>query len=161
VLRANEEFEALFGRGYEPVEEYRCEDAEMVVVISGSAVGTCRGVIDRMRGQGHRVGLVKLKMFRPFPRELIREALKGKKKIAVIERDLSVGQCGIFCQEIKWALNTNVDHEFTPIYGFIAGLGGLDITPALMEKAIHFTMKEDPPQQEVLWLGLKEGEISE
>ena len=161
VLRANEEFETLFGRGYLPVEEYRCEDAEIVVVISGSAVGTCRGVIDSVREQGHRVGLVKLKMFRPFPRELVRKALKGRKKIAVIERDLSVGQCGIFCQEIKWALNTNVDHEFTPIYGFIAGLGGLDITPALIEKAIYFTMNEDPPQQEILWLGLREGEISD
>ena len=65
TLRANEEFEALFGRGYLPVEEYRCEDAEIVVVISGSAVGTCRAVIDTVREQGHRVGMVKLKMFRP------------------------------------------------------------------------------------------------
>lgn len=158
-LRANKEFEAIFDRGYQPVEEYKCEDAKIVVVMSGSAVGTCRDVIDRMRGKGHKVGLVKLKMFRPFPRELVRKALKGRKKIAVIERDLSVGQCGIFCQEIKWALNTNIDHQFIPVYGFIAGLGGLDITPQLIENAILYTINEDPPQQEVLWLGLKEGEI--
>jgi len=161
VLAVNKEFETLFGRGYPPVEEYRCEDAEIVVVVSGSAVGTCRGVIDKMREEGHNVGLVKLKMFRPFPRDLIRASLKGRRRIAVIERDLSVGQCGIFFQEIKWALHTHADHEFTPIYGFVAGLGGLDITPALMEKAIRFTMNQDPPQQEILWLGLREGEISE
>lgn len=159
-LRANEEFQALFGRGYPPLEEYKCEDAEVVVVMSGSAVGTCRYVINRLREQGHKVGLIKLKMFRPFPKELVRNALKGRKKIAVIERDLSIGQCGIFYQEIKWALNTNMVHEFIPFYGFVAGLGGLDITPKLIEKAILFTINEDPPQQEVLWLGLKEGEIS-
>jgi pyruvate/2-oxoacid:ferredoxin oxidoreductase alpha subunit len=159
ALQENQEFEALFGRGYLPVEEYKCEDAEVVVTMSGSAVGTCRYVIDRMREKGHRVGLVKLKMFRPFPRELVRKALSGRKKIAVIERDLSVGQCGIFYQEIKWALNTNVDHHFVPLYGFVAGLGGLDITPQLIEKALLLTINEDPPQQEVLWLGLREGEI--
>jgi len=161
ALTVNQEFEKQFNRGYLPVETYKCDDAEVVLVISGSAVGTGRHVIDRMREQGHNVGLVKIKMFRPFPRELIREALKGRKKIAVIERDLSVGQCGIFFQEIKWALNTNKDHQFTPMYGFIAGLGGLDITPALIEKALAYTISEDPPQQEILWLGLNQGEITE
>jgi pyruvate/2-oxoacid:ferredoxin oxidoreductase alpha subunit len=161
VLKANEEFKVLFGRGYPPVEEYRCEGADVVVVMSGSAVGTCRSVIDSLRDRGHKVGLVKLKMFRPFPRDLIRKSLRGRKKIAVIERDLSVGQCGIFYQEIKWALNTNVDHQHVPVYGFIAGLGGLDITPQLIEKAIVFTETQDPYPQEILWLGLKEGEISE
>jgi pyruvate/2-oxoacid:ferredoxin oxidoreductase alpha subunit len=160
TLAINQEFESLFGRSHLPVELYKCEDAEMVVVMSGSAVGTCRSVIDSLRTQGHKVGLVKLKMFRPFPRKLIRDALKGRKKIAVIERDISVGQCGIFYQEIKWALNTNIDHQFIPVYGFIAGLGGLDITPLLIEKAILYTINEDPPQQEILWLGLEEGEIS-
>lgn len=161
ALQVNQEFIELFGREYPPVEEYKCEDADVVVVMSGSAVGTCRDVIDRLRQQGHRVGLVKLKMFRPFPRDLVRKALKGRKKVAVIERDLSVGQCGIFYQEIKWALNTNWDHRFIPMYGFIAGLGGLDISPGLIEKALLYTLREDPPRQEVLWLGLKEGEISD
>lgn len=160
ALRVNREFQTLFNRGYLPVEEYKCEDAEVVVVMVGSAVGTGRFVVDRMRAQGHQVGLVKIKMFRPFPRELVRKTLKGRKKIAVIERDLSVGQCGIFYQEIKWVLNTNVDHQFTPIYGFIAGLGGIDITPELIEKAIQFTINENPPQQEILWLGLNQGEIT-
>ena len=160
AVLVNEEFEALFGRGYPPVEEYKCDDSDVVVVMSGSAVGTCRDVVDRLREQGHKVGVIKLRMFRPFPRELIRKALKGRKKVVVIERDISVGQCGIFCQEIKWALNTNVDHEFIPIYGFISGLGGLDITPKLIEKAILFAMNEDPPEQEILWLGLREGDIS-
>lgn len=148
-MKVNEEFEDIFGRKYHPVESYRCDDADVVVVISGSAVGTCRTVIDKLQGDGHKVGLVKLKMFRPFPRALVRKALAGRKKIAVIERDVFPGQCGIFYQEIKWAL-----HREVPMYGFVAGLGGADITARLIEKAIMYTLKEDPPDQEVIWLGL-------
>jgi len=162
VLKANKEFQELFGRGYLPVAEYRCTDADVVVVMSGSAVGTCRTTVDKLREDGHKVGLVKLKMFRPFPRELIRKVLSGRKKVAVIERDLSPGQGGILCQEIKWALNANVRSEFVPIYPFVCGLGGGlgehvgDITPYLIEKAILYTMKAEPPRQEVIWLGLQQ-----
>jgi len=159
VLKANEEFKELFGRSYLPVEEYKCEDADIVVVCSGSAVGTCRYVIDRLRQDGHKVGLVKLKMFRPFPQELIRKALAGKKKVAVIERDMIPGQGGIFCQEIKWALQTK--QQFIPVYGFVCGLGGNDITVKLIEKALLFTMQEDLPESEVFWLGLVEKKVSD
>jgi len=152
VTECNEAFLSHFGRGYPPVEEYRCEDAAVVVVISGSAVGTCRTVIDAMREQGHKVGLVKIKMFRPFPGELLRRTLAGKKKILVIERDLSPGQGGIFCQELRGALSGI--EEGKGIFGFVSGLGGADITPGLIEEAIQFTMKTDKPAQDVIWLGL-------
>ena len=152
VIECNKAFQALFGRAYPPVEEYRCEDAEIVVVISGSAVGTCRYVVDRMREQGYRVGMVKIKMFRPFPRAPLRSALEKKGKILVIERDISPGQGGIFCQELKWALSGMENaHQ---IYGFVSGLGGADITPRLIEKAIQFTIDSDRPIQDVIWLGL-------
>lgn len=160
VLRANEEFEAIFGRGYLPVEEYKCDDADVVVVLQGSPVGTGRYVIDRMRENGHKIGLAKLKMFRPFPKELIRKVLGGRKKIAIIERDISSGQCGIFHQEIKWALNMP-KVEGIPIYGFVSGLGGADISPQLIEKAILFTMQNDPPEQDVIWLGIGKKETSD
>jgi pyruvate/2-oxoacid:ferredoxin oxidoreductase alpha subunit len=159
AVKANEEFYELFGRSYPPVEEYKCDDADLVVVCSGSPAGTCRQVINNLRDQGRKVGLVKMKMFRPFPKELVRKALSGRKKVAVIERDLSPGQCGIFFQEIKWALNIN--NKFTPIYGFVSGLGGADITPALIEKAILYTMEKEPPEQEVIWLGLEEKRIND
>lgn len=155
AIKANEEFEALFGQGYPLVEEYKSDDADVVVVTSGSAVGTCRYVIDRLRAEGHKVGLVKIKMFRPFPRELVRKALVGKKKIAIIERDLSLGQCGILYQEINWALN--IPGMMPPsLYGFVAGLGGEDIRIDLIEKAILFTMNNEPVDQAVIWLGLAE-----
>jgi len=154
ALAANEEFQSIFGRSHPLLEEYKCEDADTVVVMSGSAAGTCRFVIDMLREKGCKVGLVKLKMFRPFPRELVRKVLTGRKKIAVIERDLSVGQCGIFYQEIKWALMPT--KGFVSMYGFVSGLGGEDITVPLIEKAILFTLEKDPPEEEVIWLGLGE-----
>jgi pyruvate/2-oxoacid:ferredoxin oxidoreductase alpha subunit len=154
VIEANEKFKALFGRGYPPIEEYMCEDAEVVLVLSGSAVGTSRYVVNMLRDEGYKVGLVKLKMFRPFPKDLLRKTLQGRKKVAVIDRDISLGQCGIIYQEIKWALNTKVMGPFVPVYGFISGLGGADISASLIRKAILFTIMEEPPQGEIIWLGL-------
>lgn len=157
VLKANQEFKALFGRSYLPVEQYKADDAELVVASAGSAVGTCRYVVDRLREAGHKVGLVKIKMFRPFPRELVRKSLAGKKKVAVIERDVIPGQGGIFCQEIKWALS---GHQPVPVYGFVSGLGGNDITIGLIEKAILYAMREEPTE-EVIWLGLPQKKESD
>jgi len=152
VIECNKEFYAIFGRGYPPVEEYCCEDADVVVVISGSAVGTCRYVVDAMREKGHKVGLVKIKMFRPFPRALLRKILANKEKVLVIDRDISPGQGGIFCQEIRWALSGT--GQGRRIYGFVSGLGGADITTELIEKAFRFTMNSDEPIHDVIWLGL-------
>ncbi len=159
VAQANEEFNAVFGRSYPAIEEYKCDDADVVVVMSGSAVGTSRDVIDNLRERGHKVGLIKLKMFRPFPREGIRKALLGRKKIAVIDRNLSVGQCGIIYQEIKWALMPT--KEFIPMFGFVCGLGGEDITPRLIEKAVLFALEKDPPEEEVIWLGLIQKKVGD
>ena len=161
ALRADDEFQALFGRGYPLVEEYRCSDADVVVVMVGSSVGTGRYVIDKLRGKEIKVGLVKIKMFRPFPVELVRRALAKRKKIAIIERDISPGQCGVFSQEIKWALNSGVTEGCAPVYGFVCGLGGRDISPGLIEKAIMFTLVNDPPRQQVIWLGLEEKGVTD
>jgi pyruvate/2-oxoacid:ferredoxin oxidoreductase alpha subunit len=152
VIECDRAFEAVFGRSYPPVEEYGCEGADVVVMLAGSAAGTARFVVDRMKKKGLNVGLVKLKMFRPYPKELLRAALAGRKKILVIDRDISVGQCGIIYQELKWALSglTVCDQ----VYGFVSGLGGADITPMLIEKAIQFTLSADRPGRDVHWLGL-------
>ena len=158
ALECDEEFRAAFGRGYPPVEKYRCEDADTVVIMSGSAVGTCRSVIDSLRQQGLSVGMVKIKMFRPFPKELLRTTLSEKKKVLVIERDLSPGQCGIFFQELKWSLCGS--DPFPELYGFVSGLGGADITPRLIEEALRFSINSEGPNQDIIWLGLapREGE---
>jgi pyruvate/2-oxoacid:ferredoxin oxidoreductase alpha subunit len=156
TIECDQAFEAIFGRSYPPVEEYQCDGADVVVMLAGSAVGTARFVVDALRKKGFNVGLVKLKMFRPYPKELLRAALGGRKKVLVIDRDISAGQCGIIYQELKWALS-GLD-VCDQVYGFVAGLGGADITPMLIEKAIHFTIGADRPSHDVHWLGLEKWE---
>ena len=156
--KADAEFKAVFGRSYPIVEEYRCEDADTVLVTAGSAVGTARQVIDDLKSKGLKVGLVKIKMFRPFPLEKVRKSLSKAKKVLVIERDISSGQCGIFYQELNWALYKSKTGKNPQVYGFVGGLGGEDITPQLIEKAIMYTIENDPPQQEAIWLGLRQEE---
>lgn len=152
--RVNAEFAERFGRSYPAVESYRMEDAEIAVVISGSATGTVREVVDELRGAGVNVGMVKMRVFRPFPVDLVRAALRGVKKLAVIDRNLSPGTGGIFCQEIKAAIQGKLDS--LPVYGYISGLGGEDITPELVERAIRYTIENDVPKAGNIWLGLDE-----
>ena len=92
----DKEFGEFFGRSYGgQIEEYRTGDAEIILVASGGAAGTARTVIDAERNKGLRVGLVKIRLFRPFPRQRLTEALKGKKAIGVIDRSVNFGwNCG-------------------------------------------------------------------
>ena len=86
VKEAAEDFEKLSGRKYGLFEEYRMEDAERAVVIIGSAAGTTKDAIDRLREQGEKVGLVKIRLFRPFPADEIAETLKNVKAVAIMDR---------------------------------------------------------------------------
>ena len=156
TIEYDDEFHSRFGRSYPPVEKYFCDDADNIVVVSGSAAGTCRYVIDSLRKKGLNIGMLKLKMFRPFPKQILNEYLKNKQRILVIERDISPGQCGIFYQELKWSMSGAKNAN--QIYGFVAGLGGADITSELIEKAINYTIENDHPGQDVIWLGLPEKE---
>jgi pyruvate/2-oxoacid:ferredoxin oxidoreductase alpha subunit len=148
------EFEEAFGRRYRHIEEYRCDDAEMVIVTSGTITSTARVVVDRMREQGVPVGLIKARLFRPFPVKEFRRALAGKSKVGVIDRNISYGASGIFYQEVKAAMYNAEDRP--PIFGFIAGLGGRDVTPATVSEIVQFLMENDRPEEEITWIGVKE-----
>ncbi len=149
---ADEEFSELFGRRYGSIEPYRADDADLIVVTSGTVTSTAREVIDELRAQGRRVGLLKVRLFRPFPAQLVREALAGAKKIAVIDRNISFGMGGIFAQEIKSALYNAPERP--PIFGFIAGLGGRDITPTVIREIIDYAESHDEPE-DLIWVGVK------
>jgi pyruvate/2-oxoacid:ferredoxin oxidoreductase alpha subunit len=110
-------------------------------------------VVKKMVEQGVSVSGIKVKRFRPFPTEEICETIQGAKKIAVIDRNLSVGVGGVFAQELRASLYSR--EEKPQVFGFISGLGGRDITPDLIEEAIRYTMEHDRPEEEILWLGLK------
>ena len=123
----DEEFERAFGRSYSgQVEEYRTDDADIVLVTSGSAVGTARTVVDAKRDEGLKVGLVKIRLFRPFPVQRLSEALKGKKAIGVLDRSIAFGwDCGPLYQETR-ALAPEIG--IVPMLSFIDGLANMDIT---------------------------------
>ncbi len=151
--RVDEDFKARFGRGYGAVEYYGEEGAEVILITSGTVTSTSRMVIRRLIEKGVSVSGVKIKRFRPFPGEEVAEAIRGARKIAVIDRNLSAGVGGVFAQELRASLYSR--QKRPPVFGFVAGLGGRDITPGLIEEAIQYTLDYDRPEEEILWLGLK------
>ena len=148
--QVDEEFRRKFGRGYGVVESLLTDDAEVVVVTEGSMTSTARVAIGDLRQEGIKVGLLKLRLFRPFPVRAVHKALCGKKKIAVIDRNCSVGGGGIFCQELKAALFHSKDHP--GIYSYIAGVGGTDITPDVIRRIALKTLESSIPADAPEWI---------
>jgi pyruvate/2-oxoacid:ferredoxin oxidoreductase alpha subunit len=150
---ADDEFRRLFGHGYGLTEAYRCEDAELILVSTGSLVGTLREVIDDYRERGEKVGLLKIRYLRPFPAQEVCEALAPAKRVAVIDRAISIGMGGVFWQEVRSALYGTV-HSQKPVLGFIAGIGGRDVTPESVDEIIRVA-RTNPPQDVPIWVDLK------
>ena len=151
--QADEEFREIFGRSYGLVEKYRLEDAETVLVTSATITSTARVVVDELREEGYKVGLLKVRMFRPFPAKDVREALAGARKVAVIDRNISFGHGGIFAEEMKSALYNGAHRP--PIFGFIIGLGGRDVTPASIRGIAEYIFEHDVPETEIIWREVK------
>lgn len=151
--KVDDEFKARFGRGYGAIERYGKEGAKVLLMTSGTVTSTSRTVIKKLVEKGLSVAGIKIKRFRPFPSEEICEAIQGAKKIAVIDRNLSAGVGGIFAQELRASLYSR--EERPPVFGFVSGLGGRDITPELIEEAIQYTMEHSQPEGDIVWLGLK------
>lgn len=119
------DFEKKFGRSYDFFETYRCDDAERIIVALNSAAGEIKEVIDELRGQGEKVGLLKIRMFRPFPYEEVREVLKSAKVVTVLDRSCSFGAWGPLFTEIRAALYDLSDKPLC--YNRVFGLGGRDL----------------------------------
>ena len=142
IPQIGEEYGRLTGRYYGLMEGYRLEDAEFATVVLGSTVGTARVVVDELRDQGLKAGLLKLRCFRPFPAAAVAQALGDKKAIAVLDRSLSFGAQGnpIFL-EVVTALFT---HGFTPkVVNYVYGLGGRDTVPAQIHRVYQDLIKID------------------
>ncbi|MCD6554241.1 MAG: pyruvate ferredoxin oxidoreductase [Anaerolineae bacterium] len=142
-----------FGRSWGLVERYRLDDAEIALVTSGTVTGTSRVVVDELRDKGLKIGLLKVRMFRPFPHEKVRQALAGIEKVAVIDRNISFGDSGVFAQEVRAALY-RADKR-PPVFDFVTGLGGRDIVPATIREIVDYTVAHDAPVEEFTWIGVK------
>ena len=124
IEKAGKEFGKLFGRDYSAmVEGYHLEDAETVLVAMGSICGTTKDAIDEMRAEGKKVGLLKIRVFRPFPSGDLAKALSGAKRVAVLDKNISLGSKGAVALEVKDALYGSG----IPVYDYILGLGGRDV----------------------------------
>ena len=147
-----EEFHTIFQRRYDAVEAICCDDADIILVTSGTITSTSRLVLKSLRERGEKVGILKMRLFRPFPVARVREAVTRAKKIAVIDRNFSFGASGIFAQEVRAALCNAPGHP--PVFGYIAGIGGLDATTDLIEEIYWKTKNTAFPEQESIWMGI-------
>ena len=141
-----DEFAEKFGRKYGLIETYKTEDAEIIFVAMGSICSTLRIMVDQLRKQGEKVGLLKVRTYRPFPAETINEAVKNCDKLAVLDKNVTFGIGGALYTYIKSKIHKDA-------YGFIVGLGGRDITP---DTILEIYEKAKNPEKEVSWIGLKE-----
>ena len=152
------EFGKQFGRSYGgQIEEYRTEDAEVVIVTMGCSTGTAKVVVDKKREEGLKVGLIKIRMFRPSPKERLIKALSGKKAIGVVDRNVCYAwNCGHNFIELKTLLS-DLETPAPKLVDFIGGLGGADITALHVERVIERTYAavRGEEQPVVTWLSLE------
>ena len=126
VKEVARDFQSAFGRWYgDVIDTYRAEDAETLFVAMGSVIGTLKDWVEAQRAEGEKVGVVKVRCFRPFPEEELVAAVSKAKRVIVLEKAVSMGSTGILAAELRAAL---YGKSTVPVTGAVAGLGGRDIT---------------------------------
>jgi len=157
ILQVWQEFGDTFGRYYSPVECYRSEGSRVLLLTMGSFSETAMAAIDKMKSEGKDVGLIKLRLWRPFPFDEIRQAVKDAEVLIVLDRAISFGgPGGPVCSEIKSAL---YQQERKPkVIGFVGGLGGRDISVAGFEEIVSrgIEISETGSSQEFEIFGVRE-----
>ncbi len=152
------EFADVSGRSYDFFEEYRTEDADVVVVVLGSTAGTAKDVVDAMRADGHKVGLVKIRVFRPLPADKLVESLLSRSAVAIMDRsDTFSSAGGPVYHAVRHALY-DVD-ERPPVSNYIYGLGGRDIRPSQIRRVFEETLevaRTGQRSRSISYLGVRE-----
>jgi pyruvate/2-oxoacid:ferredoxin oxidoreductase alpha subunit len=146
LSRICRDFSLRFGRKYEAVEVMMEEGADLAIVTTGTMAGTVKAFVQ----ENKTVGLVKMRLFRPFPHKELKKALKGFKKIVIIDRNLSPGAGGIFAQEIKAALYSG--RRRVPIVSVIGGLGGVDVTMEHLDRLVSGIRQQRKLSNDLLWM---------
>jgi len=145
------QFREEFGREVcGAVEHHGCEDAELIFIASGTIATTLRDVIDERRSRGERVGMIRIKLFRPFPREQLRALCASAAKIGVLDRNYAAGTGGIFCHEVQASL------QGLPgplVQGYLAGVGGGDVVPDLVHDAVA-DLERRSAASAAVWMGI-------
>jgi len=132
VKEVARDFQSAFGRWHgDVIDTYRAEDADTLFVAMGSVIGTLKDWVDAQRAEGEKVGVVKVRCFRPFPAEELVAAVSKAKRVIVLEKAVSMGSTGILAAELRAAL---YGQSTVPVTGAVAGLGGRDITMATIDE---------------------------
>lgn len=139
---AHRSWSELSGRDYGVVEQYRTDQADLVMVTLGSMSGTVREAVDMLRDEGHAVGLLKIRLFRPFPSQQVLQALRGVPNVVVLDRNYSPGLGGVVHQEVKAALYG--DSEAPRVHGLLAGVGGVNVTPEKIRELVLAYLDREP-----------------
>ncbi|NHJ83961.1 MAG: pyruvate ferredoxin oxidoreductase [Asgard group archaeon] len=156
IPKVFKEFGEMTGREYKMVEEYHMEDADTALITMGALAGTGKYVVDKLRKEGKKVGLLKVKTYRPFPGEEIAKALKDVEVAGIIDRDLTFGAPGpALYTDIK---STLYDYKDRPqLFGYVAGIGGRDVSAEDFEYIYNSVLKKKGAEKSVPieWIGLR------
>lgn len=147
------EFGDIFGRYYDTLETLHVEDAELVLIAYSSMAQTVEHTVKELRAQGRKVGMIRVRMLRPFPVEKLAELIKPDVKYVVLDRNIGFGVGGIFAQEIRSAL-----YRFPAqpkIFDVVLGLGGRDVTPEVVTRVVDKFEKMESVDRDFYWEGLK------
>ena len=153
---ASDEYAKTFGHSCPPLQTYKTEDADTILVVAGSAAGTLRLTVEQLRSQGHAAGVMRLAMLRPFPAGLIAQTVSNAKRLIVVERGVSNGMGGIIGQELKAGLFGS--RNGFEVWSLFAGLGGKDIVPeeiaAEVKSLVAGANKNKVLNDNSVWTGL-------
>ncbi len=151
-----ESFTEIFGRDPgDVIQAFHTEDADTILIASGTMATTVREVVRRRREGGEKLGLIKLKMFRPFPDEALRNACRPATRIAVLDRNYAAGAGGIFWQDTRAAFQGHRDDLL--IQNYLAGLCGGDVTPAVIDEILA-DLRARESAGDPVWMGIDAGE---
>jgi len=158
ILEIDKEYGKRFGFEYGGlIEKYKCEDADLILLTMGTMGSDAKIAVDRMRKEGLKVGAARVRVFRPFPVEEIRELSEQTQMFAAIDRHISFGMEGFLATETKASLSNRKDSPL--VAGFIAGLGGRDVTSETIERIAKKSLKcmhAGKVEKETEWVDLRE-----
>jgi pyruvate ferredoxin oxidoreductase alpha subunit len=160
IQKVNRDYAKISGRSYGDglVDAYRLEDAEVATVCVGSTAGTLKTVVDELRKEGVKAGLLRLRTFRPLPVEALRSALENVKAVAVMDKSMSFGgEGGAVCHEVRHALYDAGAHPF--VVNYVYGLGGRDSSPKELRSIYDHLLRVlqvGRVEKPIQYLGLRE-----
>jgi 2-oxoisovalerate ferredoxin oxidoreductase alpha subunit len=153
IEAVGKEFGDRFGREYGLLEEYRSDDAEILILVSGTIAQTSKEAVDKLRDEGMSIGLIRVRVFRPFPKKNLREAASRARTLIILDRNISFGSEGALFTETKSAFY--YVKERPKMYGVILGLGGRDVTVEDIMKIAQKGKEGKFSTETINWWGVK------